>query len=183
MNTPLLIMGQQAYLQELQVKDILDNYVAWLNIPEANQYLESRYQQQTIFSCIEFISGLPLQGNNCMWRIYFKTNHVYIGNIKLSPINALYKRVTIGLMVGNKDFWGRGIVTEVIKLVSNFVFTTLYLYKVNADCYESNVASRATFLKAGYQIEGRLKDYYILSDHYEDCLLLGKVSDQISKDS
>lgn len=181
LNAPLLT-GEQIYLKELQQADVTEEYVQWLNDPNINQFLESRHQIQTIQSCQSFISNLLSQGDSCFWGVYCKQNDKHIGNIKLDPINGLYHRGTIGLLIGNKNYWGKGIATEAIQLVSNFAFQELALHKLDAGCYASNKGSEKAFIKAGFQVEGVIKDHFIYQNQFEHCILLGKVSEKAKKD-
>lgn len=178
MQAPIL-KGQQVYLKELLEADVSHQYVQWLNTPEINQYLESRYQKQSTASCLKFIQNLQKQKNHCFWGVYCNMNNTHIGNIKLGPINFQYRRATIGLMIGDKDYWGKGIATEIINLVTQFSFSTLQLHKIDAGCYASNLGSKYAFLKAGYQVEGTLVDHFSINGSYEDCILLGKISNKI----
>lgn len=175
LKTPVL-NGLQVYLKELLPSDVTEEYVQWLNNPSINQFLESRYQVQTINSCKHFIEELQSQNNNHFWGIYCNQKKRHIGNIKLGPISKLYQRATIGLLIGNKAYWEKGIATEAINLISDFAFQKLGLHKLDAGCYASNQGSKKAFLKAGYQVEGVLKDHFFYQDRFEHCVLLGKIS-------
>lgn len=181
LSAPLLT-GDQTYLKKLQQKDITAAYVQWLNDSSINQFLESRHQMHTITSCQNLISNLSSQEDNYFWGIYCKQSNKHIGNIKLGPINTLYQRASIGLLIGDTAYWQKGIATEVIQLVSNFAFQGLALHKLDAGCYASNKGSKKAFIKAGFQIEGVIKDHFTYQDKFEDCILLGKVSEISNKD-
>ena len=77
---------------------------------------------------------------------------IYRVNIKLGQINEYQKSATIGLAIGDKDFWGKGIATMAISLVTNYGFMDLELEKICAGCYEHNLGSKKAFLKTGYQV-------------------------------
>ncbi|WP_019613206.1 GNAT family N-acetyltransferase [Psychromonas ossibalaenae] len=182
LKTPLLT-GKQIYLKALMQTDVTDEYVQWLNDSSINQFLESRYQTQTAASCRHFVGELQSQNNNCFWGIYCNQSKQHIGNIKLGPVNKLYQRATIGLLIGNKSYWGKGIATEAINLVSDFAFQKLSLHKIDAGCYVSNQGSKKAFLKAGYQVEGLLKDHFFYQNKFEHCVLLGKICENSQKDT
>ena len=44
-----------------------------------------------------------------------KTTDKHIGNIKLGPINWIHRYGDISLLIGDKDYWGKGIATEAIR--------------------------------------------------------------------
>ena len=82
----------------------------------------------------------------------------------------------MGLLIGDKSYWGKGYATEAIGLVSSYAFETLNLFKVTAGCYEGNVGSLKAFLKDDFKEEGRLHKQWISEDRREDGVLLGKIN-------
>ena len=64
----------------------------------------------------------------------------------------------IDLMIGEKEFWGRGLGTEVIRLLTAFAFER---EKANlafgCDAADYNPASLKAFQKAGYQVEAEIE--------------------------
>ena len=64
-----------------------------------------------------------------MFGIFLGDEFKHVGNIKLGPINSYHKRAEIGLMIGDKSVWGKGIATKVIRMVTHFGFSELNLLK------------------------------------------------------
>jgi RimJ/RimL family protein N-acetyltransferase len=62
----------------------------------------------------------------------------------------------IGYWLG-QAYWGRGIMTEVVRRMTRYGLTSLDLFRVYAFVFESNPASRRVLEKAGYTLEGRLR--------------------------
>jgi RimJ/RimL family protein N-acetyltransferase len=83
----------------------------------------------------------------------------HIGNIKLGPINIHHNYAEIGLMIGDKDSWGKGFASKSISMITQFGFNQLELEKLNAGCYENNIGSKKSFENAGYQVEGFLRSH------------------------
>jgi [ribosomal protein S5]-alanine N-acetyltransferase len=75
----------------------------------------------------------------------------------------------IGYWLG-EPFWGRGIVTEALKAVTDYAIKNHGLKRVYAVPFESNNASFRVLEKAGYLLEGRMKRSAIKD---------GKVIDQL----
>ena len=48
MESIIIIKGKHIFLRRLTEEDVSDDYVNWMNDPEINQYLESRFNKQTI---------------------------------------------------------------------------------------------------------------------------------------
>ena len=160
-------------LKELTSKDVTQQYVEWLNDSEINKYLESRFQYQNQLTVKEFVTACKESKVNFLFGIFIKNGMKHIGNIKLGPINTHHEYAEIGLMIGDKDFWGRGIASQVISMVTQFGFYELKLKKLGSGCYESNIGSKKAFEKSGYQIEGLMRNCVKLNNTRESVLRLG----------
>jgi ribosomal-protein-alanine N-acetyltransferase len=57
-----------------------------------------------------------------------------------------------------EEFWGRGIMTEVVTAVTDFCFDNFPLRRISAEVFANNPASARVLEKAGFTFEGRLKD-------------------------
>ena len=77
--------------------------------------------------------------------------------------------------VFHKDHWGKGIGTEVVALMEEFCFEVLQLHKLHARVVSANKGSARVLEKNGFELEGRLQDFYFIEDAYFDSLLLGKL--------
>jgi RimJ/RimL family protein N-acetyltransferase len=62
----------------------------------------------------------------------------------------------IGYWLGEK-YWGRGIMTEVLKAITEYAISAHGLHRIFALPYEWNQASMRVLEKAGYQCEGRMR--------------------------
>lgn len=174
MEAPIL-KGEKIYLRRLTEEDASDDYVSWMNDPEINQYLESRFYEQTIESTKAFIRSVT-NDNNYQFGIFDKETDKHIGNIKIGSINHYHRFADIGFLIGEKSYWGKGIATEAIGLATDFAFNKLKLHKLWGGAYSPNMGSVKAFLKNGYQQEGAKKNQYLCHGVYVDDILFGKVN-------
>lgn len=163
-------------LRSLNSSDATLRYLSWLADPEVTRYLELRFLTFSIKNLIDFIDSINRSEDSLMLGIFLLADGSHIGNIKLGPINAHHKTAEIGLLIGDRDQWGKGYATIAIKLLSDFAFMRLGLYKLTAGCYRSNQGSHHAFLKAGYVEEGCRIAQFSIEDVREDAILLGKVN-------
>src|SRR5688572_26546417 len=112
--TAYFIETERLAFRELNALDANERYYAWLNDPEINQYLENRYFPSTIESIREYINSINASKANLFCAIILKENNQHIGNIKLGPINWIHRYAEIGLLLGEKNCWGKGFATEAI---------------------------------------------------------------------
>jgi len=82
-------------------------------------------------------------------------------------------KAEIGYWLGKK-YWGKGIVSEALKHVSNFGFKNLKLKRIYAPIFVANKRSRRVLEKNKYKFEGKMKNYYMKDGKLIDCLLYAK---------
>jgi ribosomal-protein-alanine N-acetyltransferase len=80
----------------------------------------------------------------------------------------------IGYWLG-EPFWGKGIITEALKALTQYAIKAHGLYRIYAVPYETNKASFRVLEKAGYQLEGRMRKSAIKDGKVIDQLLYAYV--------
>ena len=176
------LVGNRLYLREVRPSDVNENYYRWMNDPEVTQYLESRFTPNSMESLLEYVKGFQGNKDNIFLAIALKENQKHIGNIKMGPINWFHRFADIGIMIGEKDYWGKGYALEAITLLAEHAFRNLDLHKLTAGCYEQNQGAQKAFQKAGFVIEGVIKKHCFFNGKYVDAILLGQIN-PVEKDN
>jgi RimJ/RimL family protein N-acetyltransferase len=172
-TTKIILKSDILVLQELESSDVTRTYIDWLNDFEVNKYLESRYMNHDKNTVKAFVDACRNSELEFLFGIFLKGSMKHIGNIKLGPINKHHKRADIGLIIGDKDCWGKGFAKEAISMIGQFGFNQLKLAKLTAGCYESNIGSKKAFEKSGYNVEGFLKGHVVSANVREGVWQLG----------
>lgn len=166
MSQDYIILDEQIGIRKIEQSDVTDKYVKWLNDPEVNKYLECRHTVHSLESTIKYVDSLN-EDNEILLGIFDSNNNRHIGNIKIGPINKLHKQATIGLIIGEKEYWGKGIGTKVIKYVSRYAIESLGIETLIAGCYECNKGSYKAFINSGWKKVGTIKNYWKYGDGNE----------------
>ncbi len=161
-------------LDTLGAQDVTDRYAGWMNDPEVNKYLEVRFSPQTLDSVKSFIDSMNDSPDNLLLGIFLKENDAHIGNIKLGPINPYHHRGNIGIVIGERSQWGKGIATEAIIAFSDYALNEMSLHKVYAGYYYDNIGSGRAFLKAGFVEEARLPQHWLCDNLWLEQILLAR---------
>jgi [ribosomal protein S5]-alanine N-acetyltransferase len=72
-----------------------------------------------------------------------------------------------------KPFWGRGIMTAVVRRLCQHAFDKLGLAKVTAHVFPHNPASARVLEKCGFQEEGFLRKHFLKEGQFIDARLFG----------
>ena len=171
----LTVEGKRIFLREIRLSDANKNYCCWMNDPEMNQYLESRFEKWSIKKLKSYVSAIKKNPSYVFLAIIAKNRNKHIGNIKIGPVDRVHKLADVGIIIGEKSFWGKGFAAEAIKLVVDYAFNKLGLHKLTAGAYSNNIRSIKAFKKAGFSVEGVRKKHYLCNGDYVDGVLLGIV--------
>ena len=170
------IEGERIYLRRLRASDVSLHYLQWMNAPEVNRYLESRYYEHTMESLHAFVAAMAEDPYNLFTGIFLKDDDRHIGNIKLGPINLHHGHADIGLLIGEPTCWGKGYASEAIGILSDFAFNEIGLHRLTAGAYADNEGSSRAFEKRGYVREGILRSHWLCGGAFQDGVCLGKVN-------
>ncbi len=170
------ICGKRISLRPLTISDVTNTYVNWLNDKKINQFLESRFIKHTQENVKDFVKKIQIDSNFLFYTIINNDSKKHIGNIKLGPINWIHRTSDIGILIGDKNSWGKGYATDAITMLTNFSFSDLNLHKITAGIYEENIGSLKAFLKSNFEIEGFRKEQFHTNRKYMGQILLGKIN-------
>jgi RimJ/RimL family protein N-acetyltransferase len=170
------LKSKKIFLRNLCSEDVTQAYVDWMNDPEVVQFTESRFSSHTMEGVREFVQACARDPDVILFGIFDCATESHIGNIKLGPINRRHLLGDIGIIVGRKEFWGKGIATEAISLLRDYAFSEIGLHKLTAGCYSTNLGSGKAFEKAGFQLEARRPNHSRDENGWVDILEFGCVN-------
>ncbi len=93
-----------------------------------------------------------------------------VGGIGVVFLQDVHRHTAeLGYWLGEEQ-WNKGIATEAVKALTEYVLSKFHIYRVQARVFDWNGASCRVLEKAGYRLEGRLERHVTKA---------GKVSDEI----
>jgi [ribosomal protein S5]-alanine N-acetyltransferase len=96
-----------------------------------------------------------------------------IGGISIQPQYDVYRKsAEIGYWLG-EPFWGKGIATLAVRALTAHAFTRLDLVRLYASVFAWNPASARVLEKAGYHLEGKMREAVYKNGKVTDQLLYG----------
>lgn len=151
--------GERLILRPVDLADVTEDYVSWMNDPKVNRYMETRFRSQLPEDIQAFVRDARADSDIHFFAIVLKKHQRHIGNIKLA-LRPEHSRGEISLLIGDKTQWGLGLASEAISLVVEYGFRSLGLIKITAGCYASNIGSARAFEKCGFKREALLRGEY-----------------------
>lgn len=144
----------------LSLRDLLKTdepyLVKYLNNPNVVRYLSSKIPQPYTSEDAKWWLQVGSKENAMVKAVQW--NNEFCGVIGIYTQAFEYAHAAeIGYWLA-EPFWNRGIATEAIKAFSKLIFTTTNLKRLYNPVTTKNIASVRVMEKAGYQLEGTLKD-------------------------
>ena len=145
-----LIVNNDIFIKIISKKDVSLTYLNWLKNDEIMKFTEQNKKNHTLESTIKFVEDKFQSKFDFLFGIFLNNNH--LGNIKLGPIDWDKREAQISFFLGEKKFWGKGIMFKVIERLLSFAFQTLKLIQIKAGYDKKNIASAKIFEKCNFRI-------------------------------
>lgn len=154
------LVGDKIILRSVTINDATDEYVSWLNDKEVTQVLATITYPYTMEMLHDYISSILRDDRNCMFMILDKATEQAVGTIKISNIEKVNGTCNLGIMIGNRNFWGGGFGKEALRMTIDYAFNVLKIRKICDSIHSNNPRALATDLKIGFSVEGVLKEQF-----------------------
>jgi len=156
-------------------RDHLPTFVRWFNDPDVTQYLlwflplslakeETWFEKMqdndkevgfSIIAIDDNANDIKLIGS-CSARLEYKDRHA-----------------TVGIMIGEKDCWGKGYGTEAMGLLIEYCFDVLNMHKVELETFATNARAMSSYRKCGFKEEGKRREAHFNNGQYIDVVQFG----------
>lgn len=166
--------GEKTKLRPICKSD-LEKSIIWRNTPDIREnVLGYRFPVTQKMEELWYESALNDQsGTRVIFAIEELENNILIGFIHLSQIDWISRRSDFGIVIGEKDFWGKGMATDSMKIIFKYAFECLNLRKICLEVVAFNNNAIRLYQKFGFEKEGRLKEHVYLENNYYDIVLMG----------
>jgi RimJ/RimL family protein N-acetyltransferase len=157
-------------------KSDLDAIMKWVNDEEVSHFLGGRLAHMQPVSRADeerFIEQAMARSDDQRVFAIETLDRVYIGGIDIHGIDWVARHGEIGVVIGDKSFWGKGYGTDAMHVLLRFAFEKLNLHRVHLRVYDFNHRAIASYEKCGFKREGVLRDQHYAAGQYHNVILLG----------
>jgi [ribosomal protein S5]-alanine N-acetyltransferase len=126
----------------------------WDIDPEVQAHMPEPLNEATdIEEQRKYIEECEADEEGFYWSIETKDG-VTIGTTALTELNEYHGVANLGIVIGDKNYWGKGVATEVITTLINHAFAHLNIFHVGAEVEEGNVPMIRALEKVGFKQDG-----------------------------
>lgn len=172
MNLPFL-EGNQIFLRSLEEKDISGDYPNWLNDRQVNYYNSRGRFPISLKKVKDYVLFSQTTETALILAIVWKESGLHIGNISLQNINWIDRNAEFAILLGNKDFWGKGVGVEAGNLIIKHGFYELNLHRIYCGTSSENIAMQKLAMKLQMKQEGLRKEALFKNGRYVDIVEYG----------
>lgn len=171
---------ERLFLRKLSPDDI-DDLREWLGLDCVYQYWGRSASKAEKNPELLFIDARPnvnrKPSHDFIWGIELKEDHKVIGLIEIFDVEN-DKLGSVGYRL-NPNFWSRGLCTEALKRVVDFIFSETTLDRLHAEADIENAASNMVLKKCGFTHEGCIRNGKMVS-RYCTYNIYGYIRDDFS---
>lgn len=129
----------------IKLSELCNNKKIWDNLRD---YIPYPYSEN---NAIEYIEHCNKENPQLTFAIEFKGE--FVGSIGLIKQQDVYKLTAeIGYWIG-EPFWGMGITTRAVRLITNYGFNNLGIIRIYSGVFDFNKASQRVLEKSGFKLE------------------------------
>lgn len=162
-----MILGQKTRLRAIEREDI-PTFVRWLNDPEVRHYLEvylpmSQAEEERWFE-------RQLEDDSSRVFGVETEEGVLIGNVGLSDLDWKNRSAFLGIVIAEKEYWGRGYGSDAIVTLLGFAFGEMNFHRIYLSVFDFNQRAVRCYEKCGFRHEGRAREALFRDGRYHDAL-------------
>lgn len=128
---------------------------------------------------LDFINAMLSADKNDTFSFAITVDDKVIGSIGVFRQENIHRLIAeLGNYIA-EEYWGKGIMTEVVKQICEFVFKNSDIIRIYAEPFAYNTASCRVLEKAGFHFEGILKHNAIKNNKVIDMKMYALIKPQI----
>jgi len=175
-----MLEGNKVRLRPVRRSDI-SLYLRWYNDLNVTQYL-TRHLPMTEMAEEKWIEELAT--TRAKTDVVFVIEAINsdssepIGNCGLHRIDPKDQTAVFGIVIGEKDYWGKAYGTEATPLILDYGFKQLNLHRISSSALEFNERSIKLHKRIGFKEEGRFRKARFKNGQFCDEIVFGLLREE-----
>lgn len=160
--------------------DDTDDIVRWRNSENVKKYFifQGDFTREGHLS---WYNNKILTKEVLQFIIVEKENNTSIGSVFIRDIDYIHKKGEFGIFIGDDSKKGKGFGEQATKLILEYAFNVFKLHRIYLRVLADNSRAISCYKKAGFVIEGTLRDDALINGHYRDIVWMSMLNSNDSK--
>ena len=177
MTMATFLKGKRFYLTGLKEKHLGDDqpYFNWLNDLSLDLYTERSFFPNNKDRMLAYYELACANSNLLLLGIFDNETDKHIGNITLQEIDWINRRAFIAYMLGDRNFAGKGIITDAVLMMMYYGYHKLNLERIWGGVSNLHAASMRICDKVGLKKEGVMRNHLCRNGEASDVIVVGSI--------
>ncbi|MCW8916566.1 MAG: GNAT family N-acetyltransferase [Magnetovibrio sp.] len=178
------LIGKNIYIRGLKQDEIAEDspYFEWLNDLSLDLYTERTYFPNTPERMEAYFKDAQKFSKTFLMGIFDNASDKHIGNISFTNINYFNRNAFIGYLLGDKDFTGKGIITQAVLMTMYYGFNKLNFERIYGGVSTAHAASYRVCEKVGLLKEGLQRNHLYRNGQWFDQIPVGALREEWMRD-
>ena len=160
-----MLIGDLVTLREVAWGDLAARQ-EWFRDPEVTRYLG-------------WLDGVPVpylqddSPGSLEWTVALRDSQEPVGIAQLGKLDTVAAQASLGLVIGRKELWGKGLGADVIRLVLAYAFQVAALNRVWLTVESRHLKAVRLYEREGFLAEGVLRQARQTQDGLQDVTVMG----------
>jgi ribosomal-protein-alanine N-acetyltransferase len=173
MTEPEFISGEKVYLRALAREDLSGPMLGWSNDEEVTRYMYRGWRPSRIDELETEFDKTINSNKDIEFAICDKAKGTHIGVAGIHDIDWLARNGEYRIMIGDKNYWGKGCGTETAQMVIRYAFEKLNLHRLGLGVNAEDKRAIKSYEKAGFVHEGISREVVFRNNKYYDAVRMG----------
>ncbi len=172
------LVGERIYLSPRTPEDV-EKFTEWLNDFEITDYLGRSDALVTLEGERQYLQSDS--NSQAKFAIITLDKDEIIGTISLEKINQTHRIATLGIFIGNKEYWSQAYGTEAIRLILDYGFNYMNLHSIKLNLMSFNERALKCYKKCGFKEAGRIRESRYINGKYYDTIYMDILSTEFTE--
>tara|TARA_R110000868_G_scaffold1844_5_gene14568 strand:+ start:3835 stop:4383 length:549 start_codon:yes stop_codon:yes gene_type:complete len=125
-------------------------YKTWFEDSHVRSFLSVPDRPLRRDELVDYIETENRSETGILFGVFLKDGVQHIGNLHVTHIDRALSRASMGILIGDREHWGRGLASEAIDAAARYVGEVLKLKRLYAGCHHDNPGSARAFRNAAF---------------------------------
>jgi RimJ/RimL family protein N-acetyltransferase len=121
----------------------------------------------------QWFNGISIDASRVVFGVRLRDDLRLMGYVQLTNIQPVARTAELGVLIGEPDDRGQGFGQEAVRLILDFGWRDLNLHRVGLFVIGENLAALRAYAKAGFQVEGTLRQASYVDGAFRDITVMG----------
>jgi RimJ/RimL family protein N-acetyltransferase len=173
-----MVLGELVKLRAIEPAEA-DDVWRWNHDADVMRWLHNGYGESLASVRKRLAERAPNTFGNVLYGVEVLADAKLIGVVRLRDAEPEAGIADLDIYLGEKDYWGRGFGTDVMRTMCRYGFEVMRLHKITLTVVAENHAAHHVYKKIGFVDEGRLREEFRHDGKWYDTFTMGLLAGEL----